>query len=66
MKLALLVLLGVLWAVRIAAIKAAGLSGIPVHIVIVATAIGLAVVFTSRAVATSDWPPTKWYWDSTP
>lgn len=56
-KVALLVLLGLLWAVRIAAIKAAGLSGVPVHVVVTIAALGLAAVFTALAVARSDWPP---------
>ena len=56
-KVALLVLLGLLWAVRIAAIKAAGLSGVPVHVVVAAAALGLAAVFTALAVVRSDWPP---------
>ena len=58
-KAVLLVLLGFLWAVRIAAIKAAGLSGVPVHVLIVAAALGLAAIFTARAIATSDWPPMR-------
>ena len=56
-KVALLILLGLLWAVRIAAIKAAGLSGVPVHVVVAAAALGIAAVFTTLAVARSDWPP---------
>ncbi|CTQ34837.1 DMT family transporter [Jannaschia rubra] len=56
-KVALLILLGLLWAVRIAAIKAAGLSGVPVHVVVTIAALGLAAVFTALAVARSDWPP---------
>ncbi len=57
MKVAMLVLLGFLWAVRIVAIKAAGLSGIPVDVVIIVTALGLALLFSFRAVVVSDWPP---------
>ena len=56
-QLGLLTLLGFLWAMRVAAIKAAGLSGIPVHVVLSAAILGLAVVFTLRAVLTADWPP---------
>lgn len=56
-KLALLALLGLLWAVRIAAIKAAGLSGVPVHVVVGVAALGLAVLFSARAVLRADWPP---------
>ena len=56
-KFGLLALLGLLWAVRIAAIKAAGLSGVPVHVVVAAAALGLAVIFTVRAVLRADWPP---------
>lgn len=56
LKVALLALLGLLWAVRIAAIKAAGLSDIPVHVVVTITALGLAFVFTARALLWADWP----------
>lgn len=57
LKIALLILLGLLWAVRIAAIKAAGLSGVPVHVVVAVTAVGLAAVFSALAVARREWPP---------
>lgn len=57
LKLVLLLVLGLLWAVRIAAIKAAGLSGIPVVVVVTVVAIGLAVVFTLRAAIMLSWPP---------
>ena len=56
-KFGLLALLGLLWALRIAAIKAAGLSGVPVHVVVAVAALGLAIVFTARAVLRADWPP---------
>ncbi|MEN0002410.1 MAG: DMT family transporter [Pseudomonadota bacterium] len=57
MKIALLALLGLLWAVRIAAIKAVGLSGVPVHVVVSVAALGLAALFSVGAVVRSSWPP---------
>jgi drug/metabolite transporter (DMT)-like permease len=56
-RAALLTLLGLFGAVRLAAIKAAGLSGVPVHVVVSVAATGIAVFFTARAIVTSDWPP---------
>lgn len=56
-KVALLVLLGLLWAVRIAAIKAAGLSGVPVHVVVAVAALGIAALFTALAILKAQWPP---------
>ena len=56
-KLGLLVLLGLLWAMRLAAIKAAGLSGVPIHVVVSVAATGIAAFFTLLAVARRDWPP---------
>lgn len=57
LRVALLILLGLLWAVRIAAIKAAGLSGVPVHVVVAVAALGIAAFFTGLALLTSRWPP---------
>lgn len=56
-KTGLLILLGLLWSVRLSAIKAAGLAGIPVHVVIAVAAIGIAAFFSMRAAWTRDWPP---------
>lgn len=57
LKTGLLILLGLLWSVRLSAIKAAGLAGIPVHVVVAVAALGIAVFFSMRAVWLSDWPP---------
>ena len=56
-RAALLTIFGLLGAVRIAAMKAAGLSGVPVHVVVSVAATGIAVFFTARAIVTADWPP---------
>jgi len=57
LKTGLLILLGLLWSVRLSAIKAAGLAGIPVHVVVAVTACGIAAFFSMRAVWCRDWPP---------
>jgi len=57
LKTGLLILLGLLWSVRLSAIKAAGLSGIPVHVVVAVAALGIAIFFSMRAVWAWDWPP---------
>lgn len=57
MKITLLVVLGVLWAVRLAAIRAAGLSGVPVHVVVAVAALGIAAFFTALAAVSANWPP---------
>lgn len=57
LKLGLLVLLGLLWSVRLSAIKAAGLAGIPVHVLVVVAAFGIAAFYSIRAVWSRDWPP---------
>lgn len=57
LKTGLLILLGLLWSVRLSAIKAAGLAGIPVHVVVVIAAIGIAAFFSARAIWSRDWPP---------
>lgn len=58
-KTFLLILLGLLWSVRLSAIKAAGLAGIPVHVVVAVSALGIAIFFTIVAVGRQDWPPTN-------
>lgn len=57
LKLGLLVTLGLLWSIRIAAIKAAGLAGVPVHVVVSVAALGIAGFFSIRALLSRDWPP---------
>lgn len=56
-KTGLLLLLGLMWSVRLSAIKAAGLAGIPIYVVISVAALGGAVFFSFRALLTRDWPP---------
>lgn len=56
-KVVLLVSLGLLWATRLAAIKSAGLSGIPVHVVVGVSIIGIAILFTAVALMRDTWPP---------
>lgn len=56
-KTGLLLLLGLMWSVRLSAIKAAGLAGIPIYVVIAVAALGGAVFFSFRALLTCDWPP---------
>lgn len=56
-KFALLVLLGLLWSLRLSAIKAAGLSGIPVHVVVAFSALGIALFFSVITLLRRDWPP---------
>jgi drug/metabolite transporter (DMT)-like permease len=46
-----------LWAARLSSIKAAGLSGIPVHVVVGVSTIGIAILFSVVAVARRAWPP---------
>ena len=53
----LLILLGFLWSVRLSSMKAAGLSGVPVHVVVSVAALGIALFFTVLAAARRDWPP---------
>lgn len=65
-KIGLLLLLGFLWSMRLAAIKAAGLSGIPVEVVVSVAALGIAVFFSALAISRSAWPPvdksTMWFY----
>ena len=56
LKTRLLLLLGLLWSVRLSAIKAAGLAGIPVHMVVAVAALGIAAFFSMRAMWARDWP----------
>ena len=57
-KIALLILLGFLWSARLAAIKAAGLSGIPVHVTISLSVLGVAILLSALAIQRGTWPPT--------
>ena len=57
LKTALLVFLGLLWSLRLSAIKAAGLSGIPVYVIVMFSALGIAMFFSGFALMRGDWPP---------
>jgi drug/metabolite transporter (DMT)-like permease len=59
LKVGLLVLLGLLWSVRLSSIKAAGLSGIPVHVVVAVSTLGIAAFFSGMAVWRGTWPPVS-------
>lgn len=56
-KVALLILLGFLWSVRLVAIKEAGLSGIPVHVTVTLSLLGIAAFFSLLALWRKSWPP---------
>lgn len=56
-KVALLILLGFLWSARIVAIKAASLSGIPVHVTVTTSVLGIAILFSAIAFWRRSWPP---------
>lgn len=57
MRLALLIVLGFLWSARLAAIKAAGLSGIPLHVTLSVVVLGIALAFTMVSLLRRSWPP---------
>lgn len=57
LKTCLLILLGLLWSVRLSAIKAAGSSGVPIHVVVSFSALGIALFFSLVALVNRDWPP---------
>ena len=57
LRTSLLLLLGLLWSIRLSAIKAAGLAGLPVHVVVVISVIGIATFFTGLALVRRVWPP---------
>jgi|GEM_PF-2828862 len=59
LKAILLVFLGLLWSVRLSSIKAAGLSGIPVHVVVAVSTLGIAAFFSGIAVWRGSWPPAS-------
>ena len=58
MKHVLLLVLGFLWSARLTAIKAAGVSGIPVHVTVSLAVLGIALFFTAVALKRRSWPPT--------
>lgn len=57
LKSGLLIFLGLLWSVRLSAIKAAGTSGVPIHVVVSFSALGIALFFSLVAFMNRDWPP---------
>lgn len=52
-------MLGFLWSGRLAAIKAAGLSGVPVHVVVPVSVLGIATVFGALTALRGSWPPLR-------
>ncbi len=59
MKFALLVLLGCLWSVRLAAMKSAGQSGIAPLVVVPVSILGTALFYSAVAAVRRKWPPLK-------
>ncbi|WP_375572911.1 DMT family transporter [Ahrensia marina] len=59
LKIGLLIVLGFLWSGRLAAIKAAGLSGVPVHVVVPVSVLGIAAAFTLLSAVRRAWPPLR-------
>ena len=57
LRFAFLILLGFFWSSRLAAIKAAGLAGIPPHVTITVSVLGIAILFTALAIARGSRPP---------
>lgn len=59
MKTALLILLGCLWSVRLAAMKSAGQSGIPPLVVAPVSILGIAFFYSAVATMRRRWPPLR-------
>ena len=59
MKFVLLILLGCLWSVRLAAMKSAGQSGIPPLVVAPVSILGIALFYSTVAAARRKWPPFR-------
>lgn len=57
MKYGLLLLLGVLWSLRLAAMKSAGRSDIPPHVVVPVSILGIAVLYSATSAMRRNWPP---------
>ena len=57
LHIVLLVFLGFLWSARLAAIKAAALSGIPLQVTISIAVVGIAIAFTGVSAVRKSWPP---------
>ncbi len=53
----LLFLLGVLWSLRLAAMKFAGQSGIPPHVVAPVSILGIAIIYSAASALRRSWPP---------
>lgn len=56
-RLLLLVVLGFLWSARLAAVKSAALSGVPVHVTVTFAIFGVGLFFLAVAIWRSTWPP---------
>ncbi|ATG34772.1 carboxylate/amino acid/amine transporter [Phaeobacter piscinae] len=59
MKLVLLILLGCLWSVHLAAMKSAGQSGLPPLVVAPVSILGIAFFYSAVATACRKWPPLR-------
>lgn len=59
MKFVLLILLGSLWSVRLAAMKSAGQSGIPPLVVAQVAILGIAYFYSAVAAVRRKWPPLR-------
>lgn len=59
MKFVLLILLGCLWSVRLAAMKSAGQSGIPPLVIAPVSILGIAFFYTAVAAVRRKWPPLR-------
>lgn len=59
MKFVLLILLGCLWSVRLAARKSAGQSGIPPLVVAPVSILGIAFFYSAVAAVRRKWPPLR-------
>ncbi len=52
-----MLLLGVLWSMRLAAMKSAGQSGIPPHVVAPVSILGIAIIYSATSAMRRNRPP---------
>lgn len=57
MRILLLIILGFLWSARLAAIKAAALSGIALHVTLSVAVIGIVLIFSGASLWRRSFPP---------
>ena len=60
MKYLSILVLGVLWSSRIAAIKLAGNSGIPANVTVTFSVVGIAIIYFCVAFCLRIWPVYSW------